>query len=329
MIARELEASDSLLDSLLTDTSLNSVSLYELNYMSNEEFATFLKTTAKLNPSPQLSLMVGKKLTPAAFGELGSAILAAPNLLESSIILVSFGVINTGYYEHRLESNLSRMKINCIELVDLAETRQFQTEVLMMVMQNFIEAVIGSPVAEGKYIFPYPKPSNAASYPKHFNCPCYFDGEHTSIELPRKYLETKSPFYNREIWKSHQLKLSEQIEGLKKEEQKPYSKHITNLFNARIDNPPSAADVAEEFNITERTLNRRLSIEGTNFREIKNSFLQQQAEYYLIQSNLTVDAIASQLGYKDFPSFRRAFKGWKGMSPQEYRTINQNKHKPG
>ena len=58
---------------------------------------------------------------------------------------------------------------------------------------------------------------------------------------------------------------------------------------------------------------------GTSFRKIRDLILSKQASNYLLDSELSVDAIATLLNYHDSANFRRAFKRWFNMSPSAYR----------
>ncbi len=71
--------------------------------------------------------------------------------------------------------------------------------------------------------------------------------------------------------------------------------------------------------ISKRTLARRLQSEGTAFRKIRDAILSQQAAAYLSDSNISVEAIAALLNYHDSANFRRAFKRWFKLSPDQYR----------
>ena len=71
--------------------------------------------------------------------------------------------------------------------------------------------------------------------------------------------------------------------------------------------------------MSKRTLARKLDLEQTSFRQIRDQLLAQQASDYLRSSHLTVDAIAALLNYHDSANFRRAFKRWFGIAPVAFR----------
>ena len=68
-----------------------------------------------------------------------------------------------------------------------------------------------------------------------------------------------------------------------------------------------------------RTLARRLEAERSSFRELKDQLLVSLATDYLRDTTLTVEAVAGLLNYHDGSSFRRAFKRWTHMTPQQFR----------
>ena len=81
---------------------------------------------------------------------------------------------------------------------------------------------------------------------------------------------------------------------------------------------PSTAEIATELAISPRTLQRRLSEEGTSLSQLTREVNTDIAAQMLVVDGLTVEAIASSLGFHDASSFRRAFRRWTGCTPSEY-----------
>lgn len=77
--------------------------------------------------------------------------------------------------------------------------------------------------------------------------------------------------------------------------------------------------VAEELNLSRRTLQRRLSERDTQFLQVLQQVRADLALRYLADERLTVTEIAFLLGYGDQGSFSAAFKSWHGVSPLEHR----------
>jgi len=77
--------------------------------------------------------------------------------------------------------------------------------------------------------------------------------------------------------------------------------------------------VADELSISTSTLKRRLSEEGTTFRELRESFLRERAMLRLLDRSMSISEIATDLGYSDLTNFSHAFKRWTGRAPSEFR----------
>jgi AraC-like DNA-binding protein len=77
--------------------------------------------------------------------------------------------------------------------------------------------------------------------------------------------------------------------------------------------------VAGILGMSSRTLQRKLDEEGICYKDILTELRLELAFYYLKHNNLTVDAIACQLGYAEARSFYRRFKHWTGRAAGFYR----------
>ncbi|MFC0710415.1 helix-turn-helix domain-containing protein [Azorhizophilus paspali] len=77
--------------------------------------------------------------------------------------------------------------------------------------------------------------------------------------------------------------------------------------------------LAAKARLTERTLRRRLSAEGSRFQSIKDGMRRDMAIHYLTQPSMPISQVARQLGFSEPSAFTRAFKQWTGELPKIYR----------
>lgn len=80
-----------------------------------------------------------------------------------------------------------------------------------------------------------------------------------------------------------------------------------------------AVAVAQALNVSPRTLFRRLADEGASLQQLKEQARLDRAKHWLSRSSKPIKQIAGLAGYASEKSFARAFKGWTGVSPSEYR----------
>lgn len=319
IIARELSISPKNIGVLLTGSTLGPDDIYKKASLSYSDFSTFLANALDYSNDPGLGLRFGRHAHPYASGEVGMASMAAPNLLEALTILASFSRLQANYVGLKLHRDLNKLQIRGYDLKPIGVTRRTQHEVLILTLQNIIEAVLGRPFTEGRYYFSYSMPDYVDRYSELIHAPFEFDAAQTGVDVPIELLSFASPSFHQQLWQQGQQRCSQLMEALKDDNSQVYSQHILSLLRTRPPPLPNVSGMAQELHISERTLTRRLHEEGTGYRQLLNQILKEWACRYLRESTLSVDAISFQLGYQDSANFRRAFKRWLGCSPQVYR----------
>lgn len=82
------------------------------------------------------------------------------------------------------------------------------------------------------------------------------------------------------------------------------------------------SDVAAQMGMSVATLRRRLSEDGTSFRELRREVLNDTAQRLLLTDRSVAD-VAEALGFSEFRAFNRAFKDWNGVTPKAFIKASQ------
>lgn len=90
---------------------------------------------------------------------------------------------------------------------------------------------------------------------------------------------------------------------------------IRNLAHDRV----RLSSIAEELNLSPRTLQRKLSEAGASFQQVLDQARFALATDYLRQDGLSLVDIAFLLGYQEQSAFTHAFKEWSGVNPGAWR----------
>lgn len=82
---------------------------------------------------------------------------------------------------------------------------------------------------------------------------------------------------------------------------------------------PDMKELAERLHVSVRTMIRQLKRQGTSYQRIIDDIQKRRAAELLRITALTIDDVASRLGYADTANFGRACRRWFGVSPGKYR----------
>ena len=82
---------------------------------------------------------------------------------------------------------------------------------------------------------------------------------------------------------------------------------------------PSIEQVAQQLMVSTRSLHRRLVAERTSYHQLLDEVRREAAIRQIADEQRQLKAIASAVGFSDLRGFRRAFKRWTGLTPQQFR----------
>lgn len=77
--------------------------------------------------------------------------------------------------------------------------------------------------------------------------------------------------------------------------------------------------LAQQLNMSSRTLQRKLSEEQTSFSSMLTEIRRRKSISYLESTNLSFSEVAFLLGFSEQSNFSRAFRKWHGMSPSDFK----------
>lgn len=77
----------------------------------------------------------------------------------------------------------------------------------------------------------------------------------------------------------------------------------------------SLDDIAANFNVSPRTLQRKLKQEGINFQQLADEARKTLAITYLKSGAHPIKEVSYMLGYNELSAFARTFKRWTGITP--------------
>jgi AraC-like DNA-binding protein len=169
----------------------------------------------------------------------------------------------------------------------------------------------------GKKIFPahvalaYPARS-LGEYERIFQSVIRFQSKRNTITFRKSDLLLTVISYDKSLFAFFNSALDQKLKSLRKNERLSdrLKQMIINDFKGR----PTAIDIAaSHFNMTARSLQRKLKEEQRSYRDIVTDIRKELAQTILTRTDFRIGEVAEILGYSDSSSFRKAFRKWSDL----------------
>ncbi len=97
---------------------------------------------------------------------------------------------------------------------------------------------------------------------------------------------------------------------------------VVEVLRRRIGQLPlGIGNVADDLNLSKRTLQRRLQQQDISFADLRDQVRFHYSVDYLVKQHMSIDTISASLDFSDRTSFTNAFKRWTGLSPSTFRKL--------
>ncbi|QSP94449.1 AraC family transcriptional regulator [Marinobacter salinisoli] len=160
------------------------------------------------------------------------------------------------------------------------------------------------------------------AYLTRWHCPVEFEAGEDAIVFAKELLEARLRQPDPMLRKTLEAHALSQLAVL--DTNTALTARVKQMIQSHLTQGISRQDiVAEALGVTNRTLQRRLSQEGTSYQKVLDEVRQSLAEDYLQNSELSIPDIALRLGYSETTSFHRKFKATKGKTPGEFRASSR------
>ncbi len=256
-----------------------------------------------------------------SFALLCQAVLACETLDRAlRRILRGFAVLLDDIHgEFRADPQQRLAQIVIVNRIEDASARLFADETFMILVHGLMCWLIGRRLQLQRVDFAHARPAHAREYALMFSEHVSFDAAFSGFCFDRAAL-TAPVVQNASSLKSF-LATAPQSVFLKYRNEDSWTARLRRHLRRCIEENqwPVFEAVAAELGAAPTTLRRRLDAEGTSYQGIKDQLRSDLAVDRLCNSRLSVDEIASSLGFRDVSAFHRAFKRWNGLQPGEYR----------
>ena len=163
----------------------------------------------------------------------------------------------------------------------------------------------------------FDRPKNYQLYEKHFKCPIHYGCTHNEFVLKNEKLLMPTPRSNPFAMPLLLDQCNMVLNSIAAKNE--FLITINQWVAANMHKELCSEELASYLCMTPRTLRRKLSEQGTSFRDIVKELRCEAAKKLIIATKLTIEDIAYSIGFSDVSNFRTAFKKWTGQTPSSLR----------
>lgn len=292
------------------------------DFISFSQFSRIANNARSLAQGRNLELEISSMIQASSHGPLGYGALAAPTVrqtfrLVQQMLPTRLRILQLEFIE---EEQFATFKIN--SLVDLQELRRFVFVMLLGSFVDLLEKTTGQKDHAIKVAFPFDEDGQLGLYEARFPLVDFtFSAEGFEVTFPSDMLDlhclTADEFaYRNAVRECTQLMQDSAESG-------NISRRVQTYLFSKAPNFPTQERSAEHFNVSVRTLIRRLKADQTSYQDLLDKVRKELAVWYLSDRSLSIELVAERLGYVDTSNFSRVFRRWFECTPSEFRLANR------
>ncbi|MGH8541738.1 MAG: AraC family transcriptional regulator [Stenotrophobium sp.] len=285
--------------------------------VSFRQASLMIQRALKAVPVEGLGLRVGGHNTLSTLGLVGHAARVSKTFAEGLALGLRYEVATGGLMHETLGSDKSCVWLQSEPRFPEPDIQIFVVEELFSSLQVYARELMGASFSFLRLEFAHSAPTYAAEYGRVFGVPVKFGCASNRCFIDLAWLERPLPGY-------HPLALREACTLLEawsvgQQDKDDLCNAVERAIYKTVARGASIEAIAQELNMSGRTLRRRLSVLGLSFESLLESVRKTRALSLLAHSGVSIEQVASETGYSDVRNFRRAFKRWMGVSPSEMR----------
>ncbi len=284
--------------------------------LTTEELFALWRAVSEISSDPAIGLQLGTETKPEHFDPIALAALSTGSFGEAMRQIARHKQLSCPE-EILYDTDKDEWKIRFRWLLANDLEPSILTDVCFAWMLSIVRHGTGTRLDPLRIECARPR-SYTKTLEHYFGCPIVFGVAHDAIVF--RASDVNRPFITRnaELLAMLAPQLDEELKQRKGEES--FVERVRASIQRKLTGRrPKMLDIAREFHLSSRTLQRRLQDSGSSFQQVLEEARHQLARHYLKNSVLELNEAAYLLGYEDASSFVRAFRTWEGVPPAHWR----------
>lgn len=290
----------------------------------SDQFSQLWEAVALATGDPLIGFRISAPDPISWLGVLGHLLLASPTLRQAGDNLMRYMPLVSPVVRPTIEARAERVRIG-LNLVGGArpvpQQRYDFTWNLLLATLRFVGARPDLKPVLVEYAYPSPPAAACARYGAEYGCQVRFGAPANAIEFANGELTAPIPTANPLVADGLLRMLDER---LTQAERTSFAARVREMLPSMVDQGGALRDaVARRMAVSERTLQRRLADEGTDFSTLVDEVRRTIARQHLGSDRISVKNLSYKLGFSDPSAFHRACMRWFGKAPGEFQQVRQ------
>jgi AraC-like DNA-binding protein len=193
-------------------------------------------------------------------------------------------------------------------------------EAMVVSLIRFLQSVSDDKFKPTRICFTHNAKTNHEEYQRIFQCPVEFNTQQFRLYFDPQILGYRSPYAEPELLSMHVQSADQHMEQLEKRD---LIIEVRSQVGALLESGDITLErISLELRISPRQLRHQLTLAGTSLQRIITQHRKSLSRRLLSQTDESIAEIVYLTGFSEPSTFYRAFKRWEGMTPIEYRQIN-------
>jgi len=192
-----------------------------------------------------------------------------------------------------------------------------QYDIVLVILMHMCRYNFGDELIATEIKLTHSKPFDAEKLESYFRTKIIFDANVNSITFSNKDVDAPLSSANRQLVLMNDEVLMKYLIEIKKGDLVEQIKSI--IVDRLADGNVSDKIVAQEINMSVRSMQRKLKAMETSFRIIFSDVREMVAIHHIKNPVNNMTDVAFLIGFSEQSAFSRAFKQWTGLSPLKYR----------
>lgn len=304
---------------LLHGTGLEaSVLLLQDATVGHESFLRAMANFCEYDGNFWTALEGGRRMTMSKHGYVGYAAQHSRNLAEAAEKLLRYISTRIELFELQRGDRTDAAELRLLPRVEDSPVVAYVSLNFLVCLETLCRQILGRSASNIPSTLTLrgsapktPMPPLPAGSRIVFNAPCY------SLRWPLSIRDAKIPARDEDLARLAEARCESDLR--RNRQLQRVADRVSQQLQRLQGSLPPLEEIAARLNMSVATLKRRLKAEGVTYQQLKDAARLQLATRLLEEGKLTVDQVAESLGYSDASNFAKAFRGWTGESPGQFR----------